>query len=252
MSSSRNCLAEPASNGAIGAARQPRDLPEGALGLGVATFLEHEHRHADQAELAGEPGQLVDILLHAVADIDQRVDLAGFGFALGMRQHLADLREAALARHLPHQPRQRVGIAHPFRRLALAVAAEIDELHVEPADRLDRLEHVGLKLEREVPGRLPAHGGVHGEDQPALARAGWLERPHILEEGVDLRPRRPLRSDLALRRLCRGFRLGHALRNSASGSFAQAIDGPLIGREQCRISPPRRRRRAGSHCRQRR
>ena len=78
------------------------------------------------------------------------------------------------------------GIADPFRRLALAVAAEIDELHVEPAHGLNRLEHVRLELEREIPRRLPAHGGVHGEDQPALARTGRLERPHILEEGVDL------------------------------------------------------------------
>src|SRR6185312_6195867 len=133
-------LGRPRIERGIGAAREPRNLPEGALGLGVATFLEHEYRSADDAELAGEPGQPVHVLLHAVADIDQRVHLARSSLALGMREHFADLREAARTGYLPHQPRQRVGIAHPFRGLALAVAAEIDELHVEPADGLDRLE----------------------------------------------------------------------------------------------------------------
>ena len=39
---------------AIGAAREPGDLPEGALGLRLAALLEQEHRHADQPELARE------------------------------------------------------------------------------------------------------------------------------------------------------------------------------------------------------
>ncbi len=86
-----------------------------------------------------------------------------------MGEHLADLREAARAGDLAHEPRERIGVADPFRRLAFVEAAEIDELHVEPADRLDGLEHVGLKLERKVPGGLPAHGRIHGEDEPPVA-----------------------------------------------------------------------------------
>ena len=50
-----------------------------------------------------------------------------------------------------------------------AGAAEEDELYVEPADFSDGMEHLGLKRERHVPGGLPAHGGVHGEHEPAAA-----------------------------------------------------------------------------------
>jgi hypothetical protein len=36
--------------------------------------VEEEGRHAEQAELAGDVAQRVDVLLHGVADEDQRVD----------------------------------------------------------------------------------------------------------------------------------------------------------------------------------
>ncbi|ODS02811.1 hypothetical protein AUC71_13265 [Methyloceanibacter marginalis] len=87
-----------------------------------------------------------------------------------MGQHFADLGMPALAMDLAHQPRQRVRIAHPAARLALVEAAEIDELHVEAADRLDRAEHLALERKGQVPAGLPAHGRIHGEDQPAPPR----------------------------------------------------------------------------------
>ena len=68
-----------------------------------------------------------------------------------------------------------------------ATAAEIDELHVEAADRLGFQEHFGLELARGVPGRLPAHGGVEREDQPATSGV-CRSKPgaHAIEERIDL------------------------------------------------------------------
>jgi len=55
---------------------------------------------------------------------------------IAFRQHLANLGVAASASHLPHEPRQRFGLAHPFARLALVEPTEINELHVERNIRL--------------------------------------------------------------------------------------------------------------------
>src|SRR5579885_1912395 len=155
-----------------------------AAGFGIVAFLKQEHGHPDQTELTRKLAELVDILFHAVADIDERVDLTESAFALRMGEHFAHLGEAALAMDLAHEGGERGRVAHPFRGPALAEPAKIDELDVEAADRLDRLEHVRLKFEREVPGGLPAHGSVHGEDEPPAAGAGRLERAHLLEERV--------------------------------------------------------------------
>ena len=87
-----------------------------------------------------------------------------------MLQHLADLGEAATAFDRRHEPRERGCVAHPAARLAFVEAPEKDELYVEAADRLHRVEHLGLNLQRHVPGWLAAHGGVHGEDQAAIPR----------------------------------------------------------------------------------
>ena len=57
--------------------------------------MEQEDRHAVEAELAGQLAQPVDILLHRVADKDQRVDPLLFGFGKRMRQHALDLGLAA-------------------------------------------------------------------------------------------------------------------------------------------------------------
>ena len=65
--------------------------------------------------------------------------------------------------------------------------AEIDELDVEAAERRRGFEHFRLKRLGEIPGRLPAHGGVEGEDQPAAAgrpaRGNLFRR---LDEGGDV------------------------------------------------------------------
>src|SRR4029453_10482638 len=89
--------------------------------------------------------------------------------------------------------------------------AEIDKLHVKPAARLDGVEHVGLKLQREVPGGLPAYGRVHGEDQPAAPRFGRGQRLNLLEKRVDLRTGGSTGGNLAARTLGRGLGLRHLM-----------------------------------------
>ena len=88
-----------------------------------------------------------------------------------MLQHAADLGAPTLAANARHEPGQHGGIGGPFRGAALAEAAEIDELHVQPADASGLREHVALDLERHVPAVLAAHGGVHGKHEPTVAGA---------------------------------------------------------------------------------
>ena len=66
-----------------------------------------------------------------------------------------------------HQLGEPLGLRHPARGPAFVQAAVVDELDVEPADRRRLAEHVGLQPAGGIPGRLPAHGGVEREDQPA-------------------------------------------------------------------------------------
>ena len=181
---------------AVGALGETRDLAERLLGARVAPFLEQEHRHAQERQLARAPAKIVDVLLHAVADVHQRVDRLLRQLRARVREHLADLRVAPGARDARHQRRERVGVRHPARGSALAGAAEEYELHIEPADRLHGLEHVGLQRQRHVPCRLPAHGGIHREHQPTAPAA--CARRQLLHAADELR-------DIAIARASRNW-----------------------------------------------
>ena len=93
-----------------------------------------------------------------------------------MAQHLADLGVAAVAVDASHQVAEPGAVRHPARGAAFVQPAEVDELHVEPADRRRLAEHLGLQPAGGIPGRLAAHGGVEREDQPA-ALAGSAAAP---------------------------------------------------------------------------
>ena len=97
----------------------------------VTALLEDEDRNAAQTELAGLFGQVVDALLHGVADIDQRIDLAARRLLQRMREHLADLGVAAAAVDARHQLLQRIGVGDESRRPAFAEPAKIDQLDAE-------------------------------------------------------------------------------------------------------------------------
>src|SRR5690606_32752766 len=57
------------------ALRQPGDFLERRFGDRIVPFLESKYGNAVQPEPAGLVGEVVDILLHRVADVDKRVDL---------------------------------------------------------------------------------------------------------------------------------------------------------------------------------
>ena len=130
--------------------------------------------------------EIVELLLHGVADEDQRLHLLDLGLALGMREDLADLGVAAAAVDPRHQLGEPLGLRHPARGAAFGETAIVDELHVEPADRRRLAEHVGLQPAGGIPHRLPAHGGVEREDQPA-ALAGRGRRRRGLSPGPGTR-----------------------------------------------------------------
>ena len=87
----------------IGAAGQPRDLAEAALDRRVAPLLEDEDLDAEEAELAGLRGKVVDRLLQRVADKNKDADLLLAGLAAGVGEDLADLGVAAAAIDAGHQ-----------------------------------------------------------------------------------------------------------------------------------------------------
>ena len=82
------------------------------------------------------------------------------------------------------------GVGDPARGAGLAVAAVVDELHLEPAGARRGVEHRRLQPAGEVPGRLAAHGGVEREDQPPAACARPAARGRGPRRGTP-RPRPP-------------------------------------------------------------
>ncbi len=172
---------------AIGAARQPGDLAIGVLGHRVVALLEHEHRHAEQAEFAGRLAQIVDLLLHGVADEHHRLHALLAIFLAGVAEHLADLGVAAAAIDARHQRGEFLGSRDPAGGAAFAQAPEIDQLDIEPAGACRLAEHVGLQRAGGIPGRLPAHGGVEREDQPpalAARRGGPSARTRSMNAAI--------------------------------------------------------------------
>ena len=157
--------------GAIGAAGQTRDFPKRARGIGIVALLEHERLDAGDRQFARFRQQAVDVLLHRVADEDQRPDLGAPRLVARMAQHLADLRRAAAHFDFAHQIAEPLPARDEFRGAAFVEAAEIDELHVEPAEVGGDLKHPRLQALGEIPGRLPAHRRVEREDQPAAPDA---------------------------------------------------------------------------------
>src|SRR5215831_6868817 len=162
----------------IGAARQPCDFTERLLDLRIVPFLEHEGRNAAQSKFARSGAEIVHRLFHSIAHVNEGLYLGLLGLVARMAQHLADLGVTAAAVDDFHQGGKRRGFRHPARRPAFAKAAEIDQLHIKPADRLGLQEHLALKLASCVPGGLPAHRGIEGENQAAAlaCRRGIVRR----------------------------------------------------------------------------
>ena len=82
---------------AIGASREAGDLAKGLLGDRIAALLEHEGRDRQEPKLARCVAEIVQVLLHGVADEHQRLHLGLAGLARRVGDNLADLGAAAAA-----------------------------------------------------------------------------------------------------------------------------------------------------------
>src|SRR5882757_8203035 len=100
---------------AIGAARESSNFAKGLVGDRIVALLEHESGHAQKPELAGGVTEIVELLLHRIADEHQGLYLGGLRLPPGMRDDLADLRVAATAVDPLHQPGERLGLRYPAR-----------------------------------------------------------------------------------------------------------------------------------------
>src|SRR6516162_7136869 len=159
---------------AIGAVGQAGDILEGLLDQTISTLLEHEGGRTETAEGACCAQDGIGAFLEGVAYEYERADLEQLGFLGGVGKDLFDLGFTGAAHHLRHDLGELTAIGHPAGGAALAEAAVIDQLEVEATDGSGGLEHLGLELTSGVPGRLPAGGGVEGEDEAAAS--GWYCR----------------------------------------------------------------------------
>src|SRR5438445_222472 len=107
--------------------------------------MEHESLDAEQPELTGDRAEIVEPLLHGIADKDQRADPAGFCLVADVAEHLADLSVAAAAIDFRHERGEPLPARDETRGAALAEAAEINQLHVEAAEGGGRFEHAALQ-----------------------------------------------------------------------------------------------------------
>src|SRR5438477_9608995 len=98
----------------IGATRQPGDFLKSMPCHAIIAFLEHEERHIEEPDLAGDLAQAVDILLHRIADIDGSTDLVPARLAANMGKDLADLRIAAAAIDTGHHAGECRGLLTHF------------------------------------------------------------------------------------------------------------------------------------------
>src|SRR5262249_56943899 len=102
----------------MGPAGEPRDFAERLPRDRIIALLEHEGWHAKETEFAGRMAQIVELLLHGIADEYQGLSLGLLGLTARVCDDLADLGVAAAAVDPLHEPRQPVGPRNPRRRTA--------------------------------------------------------------------------------------------------------------------------------------
>ena len=78
-----------------------------------------------------------------------------------------DLCMTATHLHACHDLGKATGVIYPAERLELSMAAEIGKLDVQPSKIRSHLKHLSLHTQGLVPGLLPAHRGIHDEEQSA-------------------------------------------------------------------------------------
>ena len=135
-------------------------------------------------------------------DVDHRIDLAGGRFLSAWPSTLPICVLPPRQERPVDQPLQRFGVADEFRRLALAHAAEINELDVERPGLADGVEHLRPAARRQDP-RSAAGSSWRRRGRPPACRARGRNRLRLAQEGVDLAGFGPF-----LGRFGRAFRTG--------------------------------------------
>ena len=129
---------------------------------------------------------LIDVLLTAVADEDDRVDAAVAPLLPGVAQQAADLRATGEAAYRAHQTGKLAAVRGPAAHLEFIEAAVEREPHVEAAQRIGGHEHLALDPARVIPCRFAARCRIHGEQQPPppAAAPGGGQAFDLAEEGL--------------------------------------------------------------------
>ena len=177
--------------------------------------------------------ELVEFLLHRVADENQRAHLSGFRRAHRVTEHARDLGLAADAGNGAHGAMKRRRRRQPPARLALVETAIEDQLHLEAAQARGGLEHFPLQATGAVPARPAAGRRVHGEDQPPAPahRPRRRHRRDLAQEGVHCRgPARCRNGTVALPIVAHAHYMG-----------ADPASSPEQGARPAKPASPRRR-----------
>src|SRR5262249_56825654 len=111
---------------AIGTPCQPRDFPKSLLGDRVVALLKNEGRNAEQPKLPRRVAEIIELLLHGIADENQGLYLDCLGFTLAVGKNFADLGMAAPAIDSFHQASQSVRLRYPMRSAAFPQPPVID------------------------------------------------------------------------------------------------------------------------------
>ncbi|WP_422024120.1 hypothetical protein [Pyruvatibacter mobilis] len=150
-----------------GTSGQASHFLEGGFCRFVKPFLEHEGSGAVQCQITGHGAHIVRSLFHAVTNIDHRWKRVCLGLFQSVPQCPPDLRMTATHLHACHGLGKATGVIYPAERLELSMAAEIGKLDVQPSKIRSHLKHLSLHTQGLVPGLLPAHRGIHDEEQSA-------------------------------------------------------------------------------------
>ena len=172
----------------IGTVSEPGDVPECPLGDGIVAFLKQERGDPEQAEFPRPTSQLVDVLLHAVADEHQGIDPAGLCLLHGVAQYPGDLGLACRTDYACHAPQQFARTGLPGTRLELAKTSVEAKLDVQTSQGGGFLEHLSLELAGLIPGRFTTGSRVHGKDEPSAGppRLDHGRSGDLAQEGIDL------------------------------------------------------------------
>ena len=68
------------------------DMGEGFCSCWITAVLKQKYRYREDAQLASEAGQIIRVLLHAIANEHQRIDLAMGRLLYSVLQYPCDLR----------------------------------------------------------------------------------------------------------------------------------------------------------------